>query len=116
MASSTKNDSPCFMNMHDGRMFTDYRPRCTTQYELTKQGATSFEQRQELIHNAKLIMDRNASAAASGSECGGCKFAPKDAGTMLPEKRVQQCNSRTCAISPNDPKGLGLGRNYNVSA
>ena len=116
MASSTKNDAPCFMKMHDGRMFTDYRPRCTTQFELTKQGATSFEQRQELIHTAKDLIARNASTAAAGTHCGGCKFTPKDVGTMLPEKRMQQCNSRTCSVSPNDPKGLGLGRNYNVSA
>lgn len=114
--ASSKNDSPCFMNMHDGRMFTDYRPRCTTQFELTKQGTTSFAQRQALIHNAKTIMDRNSTLAVSNTHCGGCTFTPDKSGTMLPEKRTQQCNGRTCTISPNDQQGLGLGRNYNVSA
>lgn len=103
----------CPPRMADGRHFTDYRPRCYGQYLLKIDNGipSSFDYRMYLTHNASDLMKKNAFEAYTTNRCGPCA-EPYDVGTMLPEYNKQQCNSRTCSMSVNDPWGLGLGRQY----
>ncbi len=104
----------CPPRMADGRHFTDYRPRCYSQYMVGDKPMSSFEQRIYLTENAADIMMKNAAAAYVANRCGPCE-EPFDQGTMLPEKVKQVCDSRTCTYAMNDPYGLGLGRQYIMS-
>lgn len=97
--------------MADGRHFTDYRPRCFSQYLVTPNGnfPSSFDYRMYLTRNANEIMKKNVLDAYRTNVCGPC-VEPYNVGTMLPEQTVQTCNERTCSFKSNDPNGLGLGR------
>ena len=104
--------STCFNNMHDGRMFTDYRPRCTVAFENASSPKSSYQARQELIHNAEKLMNDSASLAEKRAVCRQC-FAKDARGTMLPEANMQKCDARSCAFKKNvHPDGLGMGRVY----
>lgn len=108
-------NSGCPFRMSDGRNFTDYRTRCTIDYETKVKNAfqSSYDQRQFLIHNAAKLMQENNRVAESMNACSGCfpKTAP---GTMLPEKNMVKCNGKFCEFDVATPNGLGTGRNYNA--
>lgn len=100
--------------MDDGRHFTDYRPRCTQQYQDKIADDTpfnSYEYRMYLINNAEDIIKKNATSAYIRNRCGPC-VEPYEQGTMLPEMERQVCNERTCSFVVNDPYGIGLGRQF----
>lgn len=78
----------CPARMADGRAYTDYRPRCMTQYVMNNKAMSSFEQRQYLIRNADNIIHHNVAAAYTANACGPC-VEPYDVGTMLPEHTYQ---------------------------
>lgn len=103
----------CPPRMDDGRHFTDYRPRCTQQFQdkISKKIMSSYEQRMFLTANADDLIKLNARNAYMMNRCGAC-VEPYDQGTMVPDLESQQCNSRTCSFGVNDPYGLGLGRKY----
>lgn len=103
----------CPPRMSDGRHFTDYRPRCTQQYQdkVSNRLMSSYEQRVYLTANAEEIIKTNARNAYMVNRCGPC-VEPYDQGTMTPEFEKQTCNSRTCSFGVSDPYGLGLGRNF----
>jgi hypothetical protein len=102
----------CPPRMDDGRHFTDYRPRCLTNYMFPKDvPINSYEYRQYLILNAEKLMESKRIAAYEQNACGPC-MEPYDVGTMLPEQSMQECNTSTCKIYPNDQNGLGLGRQF----
>lgn len=105
----------CPYRMSDGRNFTDYRTRCTIDYETKLLNAfqSSYDQRQFLIQNATKIMHENNRMAESMNECSGC-FPKKSHGTMLPEKNMVKCNDKKCDFQMVNPNGLGTGRNYQV--
>lgn len=108
--SKSTTTTNCAPRMADGRIFTDYRPRCTVQYALTnKEGnAGSYALRQFMIKNADNLMKNNQSFAEKQSHC---ECFPKNSnGTQLPVSQVQKCNKKTCTISRADPKGVGLAR------
>jgi hypothetical protein len=110
--AETQSISTCFNNMHDGRMFTDYRPRCTVAFENAGSQKSSYLSRQELIHNAEKLMSQSASLAEKRSICKQC-FAKDAPGTMLPEANMQKCDARSCSFKQNVvPNGLGTGRAY----
>lgn len=99
----------------DYRLFTDWRPRCATQYQdmVSNQLPSSLDQRMFLTHNADQIMKDNTLKAYLKAGCGPCVDNPSwDDGTMLRELDSQQCNSRTCSFRVNDPWGLGRQRKY----
>lgn len=99
----------------DYRLFTDWRPRCSTQYADMIQGQlpSAMDYRMYLTHNAEDLIKRNAFKAYLKAACGPCVQNPSwDDGTMLPEFESQQCNSRTCSFRPKDPWGLGRERKY----
>ena len=103
----------CPPRMADGRHFTDYRPRCTQQFQdkVNNQLMSSYEQKVYLTNNAEDLIKKNAQNAYLGNRCGPC-VEPYDQGTMVPEFEKQICNSRTCSFGVNDPYGLGLARQY----
>jgi hypothetical protein len=109
---TTKNES-CPYRMSDGRNFTDYRTRCTVDYQKKTKNLfkSNFEERQFLIHNAGRLMKEHE-ADAQTHNMTHCCFKSSDKGTMLPEKNMVQCNKKTCQFYENDYQGIGTGRNY----
>lgn len=103
----------CPPRMADGRHFTDYRPRCTQQYQdkVSNKLLSSYEQRMYLTSHADELIKTNARNAYMNNRCGPC-MEPYDQGTMVPEFEKQVCNERTCGFSMNDPYGVGLGRKF----
>ena len=99
----------------DYRLFTDWRPRCSTQYMdmVDNNLPSSLEYRMFLTHNADDIIKKNATNAYMKARCGPCVENPDwNTGTMLPEFDSQECNSRTCTYRVADPMGLGRQRKY----
>lgn len=109
--------------MADGRLFTDYRPRCDINYwasppTLGKTGRTapaggSYANRQFMIANADALLAAERARAYAGALCAPC-MAPFDRpGTMLPEKDLEVCDAQTCRrVATSQPDGLGTGRAY----
>lgn len=104
--------------MADGRLFTDYRPRCDLNYVVEGLTAdkpmTSYAYRQYLIKNAGGIMNDQRSSAYSLAQCGPC-MTPYDQGTMAPEKYIVKCDGQSCAVRLNDARGIGVGREYGTT-
>lgn len=99
----------------DYRLFTDWRPRCSTQYYdmISNNLPSALEYRMYLTHNAQSLMMNNAQSAYNKSVCGPCVDKPSwNDGTMLKELDTQTCNSRTCSFRMNDINGLGRQRLY----
>lgn len=109
----------CPPRMADGRLFTDYRPRCDYNYVVDGLTADtpmdSYAYRQYLINNAGSLMTKQRAQSYSQSLCGPCT-KPYNIGTMLPEKYVTTCDGKTCSVKLNDPRGIGIGRSYGQSA
>ena len=103
----------CPARMADGRLFTDYRPRCDQIADLMpkeQSGVSSYEFRMQLVDKAEDVMRRNMMWAFTEAACGPCDYAKS--GTMLPEAYVQSCDGSVCTIKPGTDGGLGLGRDY----
>ena len=110
----------CPPRMADGRLFTDYRPRCDVNYGVdglksTAIGMDSYAYRQFLIANASKLMTSQRSAAYNIASCGPCK-EPYNVGTMLPEQNIVRCDKQTCKFSVQNPQGLGTGRDYGAGS
>lgn len=105
----------CPPRMADGRLFTDYRPRCDINYTFngmdSKMSMNSYAYRQFLISNANKLMSSQRASTYSAAVCGPC-MEPYDQGTMLSEQSVMKCDASTCTVTGKDPRGLGLGRDY----
>lgn len=104
--------------MADGRLFTDYRPKCAAGFVPAPQKGLfldSYKYRQHLIGNAADIMEELRADSYDTAVCAPCDASHGQAGTMLPERTMQKCNGRTCTFVANDPNGLGLGRAYEAS-
>jgi hypothetical protein len=125
-SSSTRNDfqglnnkvtpiqktAGCAPLMSDGRLFTNWTPRCSQVYQ-NPTTVSSYESRQKFIHGAVELMKQNAGNAYVNARCGPCYQNPDwQTGTMLPERDTQTCDARTCTFTPNNKQGLGLGRQY----
>jgi len=111
--------SSCPARMEDGRAFTDYRPRCLTQFELlndlakNKMVFSSYEARMFLQHNTDMIIDRQRMNAVNNlAPCAPCTRPFRDPGTMLPERYVVKCSPTSCVRTEVNPNGLGDGRQY----
>lgn len=95
--------------------FTDWRPRCTTQYQDMISGniSSSLEHRMYLTKNAENIMKNNTQTAYDKNVCGPCvDHLSWNDGTMLREFDAQKCNSRFCSFKQGDMYGLGRHRTY----
>lgn len=91
----------CPPKMADGRLFTNYNPRCFTNINRD----SSYDYRQSMISNALDIMEKNRIIKG----CGPC-VEPYNIGTMLPEQSIVKCDKNTCRVILTDPNGLGQGR------
>lgn len=104
----------CPPRMADGRLFTDYRPRCDTNLQYRQQPMTgSYEYRQFLIANGEKLIGEQRSQAYRGAYAGPC-VQPFDRGTVLPERDAFVCDAVTCRRVEGDPTGLGTGRQYGM--
>ena len=117
--NSNRIDGQCpVYNMHDGRHFTDYRPRTEFNNSIVKStngSMNSYEYRMNLQHNAGKIMDDLRTYNYNENVCVPC-YGFDQYGTMLPELNKVQCNEFTCTTSGYNPNGLGQGRDYNVNS
>lgn len=104
----------CPPRMADGRLFTDYRPRCDVQLLDKAPAWGSFEHRQHLIHNADAVMQQHRQSARQRSYCGPC-VDPYDAGTVAPEQDRFVCTATTCSrVATGAANGIGTGRDYGM--
>ena len=112
----TDNKSSCPAKMSDsGRVFTDYRPRSSTQYYnmVTNNMPDAYSYRQYMTHNADDLIKKNAAEAYMRTACGPCDGSDYDKGIMLPETDQQVCDARSCTFRITQPNGIGRSRLYN---
>lgn len=113
-------DKPtCPIRMSDGRIFTDYRPRCHVMGDLFRMMKeepvfTSLGSRLYLQHNADTIIDDNrANAQLMLGPCAQCTMPYNEPGTTeLPAEYVVRCNTSSCTRSMDNVVGLGDKRDY----
>ena len=112
---SENKNFDCPPRMADGRMFTDYRPRCDANLEWQAPMSGTHEYRQFLIHNADALMGHQRDAAFTKAFCGPC-VEPYDQGTVLPDSETVACDKVGCKRSPTraGSAGLGTGRDYGM--
>jgi hypothetical protein len=106
----------CMFKMQDGRSFTDYRPRCTIQYQMkNEQMQNSYDSRMFLINNAEQMMKANQEIVQENNKCLNCQDKMNDENnTFLPERNMMKCDAQLCNFMADvNPKGLGTGRIYN---
>lgn len=112
--TSENKRTSCPPRMQDGRLFTDYRPRCDVNLSAMWKNTPmsgSYDYRQQMIRNGDAILEKWRDEARRVAACGTCKN-PFDSGTMLPEQDVFKCDKVQCVRIKNDPAGLGTGRAY----
>jgi len=109
--------SECPNYMEDGRIFTDYRPRCAVNAELfnmveqANMVHSSYEARMYLQQNANKIMEIEKNKAINrGAPCVPCNAATPS--TMLPERYIVRCNGVSCERHEVNQMGIGDGRDF----
>lgn len=96
--------------MADGRVMTDYRPRCF-QYPVAASAQWGDnEARQRMIHGADELM-------TVARELNNRKVTPTECvDTMVPELYKRVCTWKGCKTIPGNFQGIGTGRIYVPSA
>jgi len=92
--------------MGDGRMFTDYRPRCN-QYPVKLAGQFGeHDGRQQMIRGSDTLLQdaRNLLQQKAAPVKGSC------VDTMVPELYKRVCTWRGCETVPGHYAGIGTGR------
>lgn len=101
----------CPARMSDGRLFTDYRPRCVanTVNDIGDNGVDSYKYRMYMMNNATEIMKKNMMDAF---DCVTCNGNSRPEGHPIPSASYKQvCTANTCSFTPVDPNsGIGLVR------
>jgi hypothetical protein len=96
--------------MADGRVLTDYRPRC---FQYPTAAAAAFggdEYRTRMIHGADELM-------AAARELNNRKVTSVSCvDTMVPELYKRVCTWKGCKTIPGNYQGIGTGRIYVPSA
>ncbi|QOI90215.1 hypothetical protein QKU58_gp116 [Pyramimonas orientalis virus] len=113
--TKTNKINECMFKMQDGRSFTDYRPRCTIQYQMKNdQMQNSYDSRMFLINNAEEMMKANKQIVSEKNNCINCQEKMlDDNSTFLPEKNMMKCDEHSCNFMLDVNKnGLGTGRIY----
>lgn len=108
----------CPPRMSDGRLFTDFRPRCVQGLQYREDAMqSSHDYRQYLIQNGTTLINRARHDAAKRAECGPCVL-PYEQGTMAPEADQWVCTKQACSRVPTNqgPLAIGTGRNYGLDA
>lgn len=115
---TAENKKVCPAKMHDGRAFTDYRPRCITtnsymNFLNNKQIlSSSYESRLYLQNNAEALIEKNRVDANNRLLCGVCPKQMAEVNTMEPERYMVVCDGVTCKRYEVNPSGIGDGRIY----
>jgi len=94
--------------MEDGRLFTDYRPRCL-QYPMKLAGKWGeHDGRQKMIEASDTLMDeaRHLLTRKVAPVKGSC------VDTMIPELYKRVCTWKGCETIPGHYAGIGTGRIY----
>jgi hypothetical protein len=99
---SKKNNCPPFMS--DGRVFTDYRGKCSFYT-----GSSSYNMRQQYIQKAEEMIKNDRERALQNAFCAPC-FDYNSNGTQLPEAKRQVCTKTTCTFTNIDHDGIGTRR------
>jgi hypothetical protein len=113
--SKANKINECMFKMQDGRSFTDYRPRCTIQYQMkNEQMQNSYESRMFLINNAEQMIKANQQIVEDKNKCMNCQdMMTDDKSTFLPEKNMMKCDAKSCNYMADvNPNGIGTGRIY----
>lgn len=94
----------CPLRMSDGRLFTDYRPRCVVNNVVaaSEQGMDSYKYRMFMVNNGTEIIKQNMIKAYDNAHC-------KPGPSPIPGPAYKQvCSSSSCLFQPVDPQG-GVG-------
>ena len=92
--------------MDDGRLFTDYRPRC---YQYSVKAAEAWgddEYRARMVHGAEDLMEaarQMNNRKVTATQC---------VDTMVPEMYKRVCTWKGCKVVSANPGGVGVGRIY----
>ena len=107
----------CPQRMADGRNFTDYRPKCISNFAdfIPDETMSSYDYRQYMQNNATTILNKIRQDVYNANKCGPC-VKPYNVGTMLPEQNEVVCNKSTCKSTLKNANGLGTGRTYSSSS
>jgi hypothetical protein len=104
----SKHGTPA--RMADGRLMTDYRPRC---FQYPTQAAAAFgdnEYRARMIHGADELMEVARQMNNRKATSVSC------VDTMVPELYKRVCTWKGCKTVPGNFQGIGTGRIYVPSA
>lgn len=104
----SKTGSPA--RMADGRIVTDYRPRCAQYPTAAAQAWGDNEARVRMIHGADELM------AAARTMNNRKATAVSCVDTMVPELYKRVCTWQGCKTIPGNFQGIGTGRIYIPSA
>lgn len=88
--------------MSDGRMGTDYRPKC----EANMPVGTQFATRQFMQHNAEELMKISRKRQAEQTGAG----LAYDSRTDVPAQSYIRCSPNMCQVMPNVSEGVGVER------
>lgn len=95
----------CPPRMEYGGVWTDYRPRCIANADITSKHISSEDYRQSLIDNGALMIEQNRAFTESKYGC----FGPLP--VLVPGFAVtQECLNNICSFKPGVIGGIGLGR------
>lgn len=102
--------SSCPPRMSDGRLFTDYRPRCDVNLAYMAPMSGSHDYRQFLIKNGAAILKKHRDDAAAAAACAPCA----DPSTLVPEVARFVCDKVSCGLvkvpGASSQFGIGTGR------
>lgn len=92
--------------MEDGRIMTDYRPRCLHYSVAAAQAFGDNEYRNRMVHGAQELM----AAARAMNNRKNTSINCVD--TMVPELYKRVCTWKGCKTIPGNFQGIGTGRIY----
>jgi len=117
--ANPENKTKCPMWMADGRVTTDYKPKCIVNEELNQllinnnKQLSSYNLRMYLQQNAEQEMDRQRKNSLKDvSDCIPCTNIVNQ-NIVHPEKYIVSCNAVSCSRKETNSTGLGDGRKYN---
>jgi hypothetical protein len=99
-------DSGAPARMFDGRLFTDYRPRCHQYSVKAAQTWGDNAYRQRMIHGADELMEIARQMNNRKATAATC------VDTMVPELYKRVCTWQGCKVVPGNHTGIGVGRIY----
>lgn len=92
--------------MMDGRLMTDYRPRCLSYASATAQTIGENDARKYMMDNAMNLMSASRDINNKKNTAISC------VDTMVPELYKRICTYNGCKTIPGNPMGIGTGRIY----